>query len=189
MPLPYKEKEGGVRGEPQTTKIQTDQVNSAPEKVQLSFDDPLFGGRRSSWLWLIEGTLQHHCCNNPFPYLTWTIHGVIMSFLPLFIKQTFTRLILSRQALRRSWRLRQMGPWPCPLTTPSGPPCPSVSISGEGVHILRKGILKGSHRWILFSYSLTLSGNVIFINTKTIIILKFKTEIKTPKSFSSRKIT
>ena len=95
----------------QTTKIQTNKVNGAPEKVQLPLNDPLVGGRHSSWPCLIEGTLQHHCYNNPFPYLTWTIHGVIMSFLPLFIKQTFTRLTLSWRALCRSLETETDGTW------------------------------------------------------------------------------
>ena len=41
----------------QTSKIQTNKVHGAPEKVQLPPNDPLFGSRRSSWLWLIAKSI------------------------------------------------------------------------------------------------------------------------------------
>ena len=132
----------------QTSKIQTNKVHGAPEKV--------LGSRRSSWPWLIAGTLQHHCCNNPFPYLTWTIHGVIMSFLPLFIKQTFTRLILSWRALCRALETETDGtralssdnsPW---LGSPlhlRGRCAHSKEVEGEQAGLERESPLNAAFLW------------------------------------------
>ena len=140
----------------QTSKIQTNKVHGAPEKVQLPPSDPLLGSRRSSWPWLIAGTLQHHCCNNPFPYLTWTIHGVIMSFLPLFIKQTFTRLILSWRALCRALETETDGtrarssdnsPW---LGSPlhlRGRCAHSKEVEGERAGLERESPLNAAFLW------------------------------------------